>query len=124
MAKLCYWCHEPLPPLREDASYVDEINDYIHDECRDERDDTNRRMEQLRAGIADGSIDSIPDVVRQAVLARIKDLGFSRRCPCLYDTEHGFQAYESHSYGSAEDTWTTTTCATAPLARSKAVEPM
>lgn len=25
MAELCYWCHEPLPPLPEDASYVDEI---------------------------------------------------------------------------------------------------
>jgi len=24
--KLCYWCHEPLPPLPEDADYVDEIN--------------------------------------------------------------------------------------------------
>ncbi len=48
--KLCFWCHEPLPPLPEDASYVDEINHYVHDECRDERDDNNRRMEQLRAG--------------------------------------------------------------------------
>ncbi|MBA3423632.1 MAG: hypothetical protein H0U04_03630 [Rubrobacter sp.] len=102
-AKLCYWCHEPLPPLAEDASYVDEINHYIHDECRDERDDNNRRMEQLRAGIADGSIDSIPDDVRRFVLDRIRDLGFSRRCPCLYDAEHGFQGYESHSYAGAED---------------------
>lgn len=102
-AKLCYWCHEPLPCLPEDASYVDEINHYIHDDCRDERDDNNRRMEQLRAGIVDGSIDSIPDIVRVAVLDRIKDLGFSRRCPCLYDAEHGFLGYESHSYASADD---------------------
>jgi hypothetical protein len=69
--RLCYWCHEPLPPLREDASYVDEINHVrpalrsspprdIHDACRDERDDNNRRMEQLRAGIAGDSIDSHP----------------------------------------------------------------
>jgi len=25
-AKVCNWRHEPLPPLRADASYVDEIN--------------------------------------------------------------------------------------------------
>lgn len=98
--KLCYWCQEPLPPLPDDASYVDEINHYIHEECRQKRDENNRRMDGLRAGIADGSIDSIPDVVRQAVLDRIKDSGFSRRCPCLYDVEHGFQGYESHSYSN------------------------
>lgn len=102
-AKLCYWCHEPLPPLPEDASYVDEINHYIHDECRDERDDNNRRMDELRAGIVDGTIDSIPDAVRQAVLDRMKESGFSRRCPCLYDTEHGFQGYESHSFSGDDD---------------------
>lgn len=101
--KLCYWCHEPLPPLPEDASYVDEINHYIHDECREERDDNNRRMEQLRAGLADGSIDSIPDVVREAMLDRIKASGFSRRCPCLYDPEHGFQGYETHSLNGDDD---------------------
>jgi hypothetical protein len=39
--KLCYWCRDALPPLPEDASYVEEINHYIHDECRDERDDNN-----------------------------------------------------------------------------------
>ncbi|MGI8775661.1 MAG: hypothetical protein ACR2KQ_11775 [Actinomycetota bacterium] len=100
--KLCYWCHEPLPPLAEDASYVDEINHYIHDACRDERDGNNRRMEQLRAGIVDGSIDSIKDDVRRFVLDRIKGVGFSRRCPCLYDSEHGFEGYESHSYASDE----------------------
>jgi hypothetical protein len=101
--KLCYWCHAPLPPLREDASYVDEINHYIHDHCRDERDDNNRRMEQLRVGIVEGTIDSIPDIVREAVLDRIKSSGFSRRCPCLYDAEHGFQGYESHSYSNGDD---------------------
>ena len=101
--KFCYWCHEPLPPLPEDASYVDEINHYIHDECREERDENNRRMEQLRSGIAEGSIDSIPDVVRRAVLDRIKASGFSRRCPCVYDPEHGFRGYESHSYSNSED---------------------
>ncbi len=101
--KLCYWCHDPLPPLPENASYVDEINHYIHDECRAERDENNRRMEQLRAGIAEGSIDSIPEVVRQAVLDRIKRLGFSRRCPCLYESEYGFQGYESHSFGGDDD---------------------
>jgi hypothetical protein len=102
-SKFCYWCHEPLPPLPGDAGYVDEINHYVHDACRDERDDNNRRMKQLRAGIVDGSIDSIPDHVRRAVLDRIKDLGFSRRCPCLYDTEHGFRGYGSHSWGSDEE---------------------
>jgi len=102
-ANLCYWCHEPLPPLPADASYVDEINHYIHDECRDQRDENNRRMDVLRAGMADGSIDSIPAVVRRAVLDRIKAAGFSRRCPCLYDSDYGFQGYETHSFGSDED---------------------
>lgn len=101
--KLCYWCHEPLPPLPEDASYVDEINHYIHDECREERDDNNRRMEELRAAIGDGSIDSISDDVRRFVLDRVKRLGFSHRCPCLYDPEHGFQGYGTHSVGDDED---------------------
>ena len=103
MAKACYWCHEPLPPLPEDASYVEEINHYINDECREERADNNRRMEELRAGIVEGKIDSIPDHVREAVLARIKSSGFSRRCPCLYDPEYGFQGYGSHSYSNGED---------------------
>ena len=103
MARLCYWCYEPLPPLPEDASYVDEVNHYIHDECRDERDDKNRRMEELRTGIGDGTIDSIPDVVRTFVLDRIKALGFSRRCPCLYDAAYGFQGYDSHAFGVHED---------------------
>jgi hypothetical protein len=101
--KLCYWCHEPLPPLPEDASYVDEINRYIHDACRDERDENNRRMDAVRTGIVGGTIDSIPDIVRQAVLDRIKESGFSRRCPCLYDSEHGFQGYQSDSYSNGED---------------------
>lgn len=35
----------------EDAAYLDEINHYIHEECRKERDEKNRRMEELRAGI-------------------------------------------------------------------------
>lgn len=85
--KLCYWCHELLPPLPEDASYVDEINHYAHEECLEERDERNRRMDLLRAGIVEGSIDSIPEAVRQAVLDRIKASGFSRRCRCLYDPE-------------------------------------
>lgn len=34
MAESCYWCHELLPPLPEDASYVEEINHYIHDDCK------------------------------------------------------------------------------------------
>jgi hypothetical protein len=102
-AKLCYWCHEPLLPLPEDATYVDEINHYAHDACLGERDECNRRLDQLRAGIVDGSIDSIPDVVRQSVLDRIKASGFSRRCPCLYDSDYGFQGYESHSYSNGDD---------------------
>jgi hypothetical protein len=103
MAECCYWCHEPLPPLPEDASYVDEINHYAHEECLEERDERNRRMDELRVGIVEGSIDSIPDVVRYAVLDRIKASGFSRRCPCLYDTERGFRGYESHSYANGAD---------------------
>ncbi len=102
-SKLCYWCHEPLPPLREGASYVDEINHYIHDECREERDGNNRRMDELRAGILEGTIDSIPVIVRRAVLDRITASGFSRRCPCLYDPDYGFHGYESHTYTNGED---------------------
>lgn len=101
--KLCYWCHEPLPPLPEDASYVDEINHYIHDGCREERDENNRRMEELRLGIVEGKIDSIPDVVREAVLDRIQASGFSRRCPCVYDPYYGFRGYETHSYSNGDD---------------------
>ncbi len=98
-----YWCHEPLPSLDEDASYVDEINHYIHDECREERDDRNRRREELRVGIADGSIDTIPDEIRTFVLERIKSQGFSRCCPCLYDSDYGFHGYEPHSFGGDDD---------------------
>lgn len=101
MADLCYGCYEPLSPLPEDASYVDEINHYIHDECRDERDERNRRMEKLRAGIADGSIDSMPEAVR-FVLERMRSTGFSRRCPCLYDAAFGFQGYEANSYAATK----------------------
>ncbi len=101
--KLCYWCHEPLPPLPEDASYVDEINHYMHVACREERDERNRRLEQLRIGVADGSIDCIPDEVRRFVLDRIKASGFSRRCPCLYDAEHGFQGYGTHTFGGVDE---------------------
>ena len=103
MAELCYWCHAPLPPLPEDASYVDEINHYAHEECLEERDERNRRMDELRVGIAEGTIDSIPDVVRRAVLDRIEASGFSRRCPCLYDPEYGFQGYESLSFSNDDD---------------------
>jgi hypothetical protein len=103
LADICYWCHEPLPPLPEGATYVDEINHYIHDKCREERDENNRRIEQLRAGIADGSIDSIPEAIRSFVLERIKTTGFSGRCPCLYDPDHGFEGYQTHSYGSDEE---------------------
>ena len=100
MAKGCYWCHQALPPLPANASYVEEINHYAHDECLEERDERNRRMEQLRASIVEGAIDSIPDAVRQAVLDRIKTSAFSRRCSCLYDPEYGFQGYQLHSYNS------------------------
>jgi hypothetical protein len=103
MAKRCYWCHEPLPSLPEDAGYVDEINQYIHDECRDEREEKNRRMEELRAGIVEGTIDSIPDHVREAVLDRLKSSGFARRCPCFYDSEYGCQGYQSHSFSNGDD---------------------
>jgi hypothetical protein len=101
--KTCYWCHSLLPPLPADASYVDELNHYIHEDCREERDESNRRREEVRAAIEGGSIDSIPSAVRAAVLDRIKESGFSRRCPCLYDPQFGFQGYESHSYSSDED---------------------
>lgn len=103
MAELCCWCHELLPPLPEDATYMDEINHYIHDECRQERDENNRRVEELRLGIFEGTIDSIPDAVRRFFLDRINSQGFSRRCPCLYDPDHGFKGYETHSLGSDDD---------------------
>jgi hypothetical protein len=60
-------------------------------------------MDQLRASIVEGTTDSIPDGVRQAVLDRIKASGFSRRCACLYDSDYGFQGYESHSYSDGDD---------------------
>ena len=114
-AKLCYWCHEPLPPLPEDASYVDEINHYIHDECRDERDDQNRRRDELLTGIAGGTIDSIPDIVRSDVLGRIKRLGFARRCPCLYDEAYGF-AVTSQTTSAPTMPTTPWTCAISAVA--------
>jgi hypothetical protein len=36
-------------------------------------------------------------------LDRIKSSGFSRRCPCLYDAEHGFLGYETHAYSNGDD---------------------
>ncbi len=80
-----------------------EINHYIHDECRDERDDNSWRIDQLRTGIANGTIDSIADSIRSFLLDRIKTSVFSRRCPCLYDPDYGFQGYESHSYSNGDD---------------------
>ena len=100
MAEFCYWCHESLPPLPEEAGYVDEINHYIHDECRDERDETNRRRETLLTSIAEGTMDCIPEIVREAVLDRIRRLGFSGRCPCLYDEAYGFRGYDTHDLGA------------------------
>lgn len=52
------------------------------------------------AGIAEGTIDRIPDVVREAVLDRLQRNGFSRRCPCLYDESQGFRGYDSHDLGA------------------------
>jgi hypothetical protein len=101
--RLCYWCHEALPPLPVDASYVDEVNHYIHGECRDQRDENSRRVEELRVGISEGTIDSIPDAVRSFVLDRIKSQGFSRRCPCLYDPAYGFKGYEAPSFGGDDE---------------------
>ncbi len=70
--KLCYWCHEPLPLLPEDASYVEEINHHIHDECRDERDDNNERLDQLRAGIVEGQWrHRLPPVRPQALCVQV-----------------------------------------------------
>ncbi len=103
MVKLCYWCREPLPPLPEDASYVQEINHYAHEECLEERDERNRGMDRLRAGIVKGSIDLIPGAVRKAVLDRIRASGFARRCPCLYDAEYGFQGHESQSFSNYDE---------------------
>lgn len=103
MTSYCSWCHEPLPPLADNASYVETINHVIHEECRAERDEMNQRRETLLAGIAERRIDSIPDIVRQPVLDRIQDLGFSRRCPCLYDAAYGFKGYDNHSLGSVDD---------------------
>ena len=111
MAEFCYWCHERLPPLPDGASYVDEINNYIHDACRDERDEINRNRETLLTGIAEGTIDCIPEVVRDAVFDRIRRLGFSHRCPCLYDEVHGFDGYDSHEVGADDSTNAVDACA-------------
>lgn len=57
----------------------------IYDARRDQSDEKNRSMEQLRADIGDGSIDSILDNLRGFVLDPLKTEGFCRRCPCLLD---------------------------------------
>ncbi len=100
--KVCYWCHEPLSELPLDASYVDEINHYIHDRCRDERDELNRRRDELERQVDQG-LDNVPVDVREEMLALFARRGFARRCPCLYDPEHGFKGYGSHRWGSADD---------------------
>jgi len=82
----------PSFPLPEDASVVDELNHYIHDACRYERDDNNRRrILQLRASIADGSIEQIPNAVRRLVLDHIKSTGFAWRCS-MYASMSGLSA--------------------------------
>lgn len=101
--KLCYWCHEPLPPLPEDASYVEEINHVIHVDCKDARDTFNRRRDELEGRVAEGS-DDLPGHIRVAILDLLAARGFEGRCPCLYDPEHGFQRYATHRYDYDEET--------------------
>ena len=56
--------------------------------------------ETLLTGIAEGTIDRIPEIVREVVLDRIRRLGFSRRCPCLYDEAYGFGGYDVTTFGA------------------------
>ena len=100
--KSCYWCHEPLPPLPDDATYVDEINHYIHDDCRDARDELNRRRDELERRVAEG-LDNIPTEVRERMLTWFEERGFARRCPCLYDPAFGFKGYRSHTWGDEDE---------------------
>lgn len=101
--KFCYWCHELLPPLPDDATYVDEINHCIHDDCRDARDELNRRRDELEARVAEGS-DDLPEHIRTAILDLLAARGFEQRCPCLYDPEHGFRGYGTHRHDCEDET--------------------
>jgi hypothetical protein len=49
-----------------------------------------------------GTADPIPAGVRDEYLAGILDAGLVRRCPCLYDPDHGFRGYDSHSWDRAD----------------------
>lgn len=97
-ARYCTWCHQPLPPLADDASHVDELNHTMHDPCREGRDHFLESRDVLWAAIAAESADPIPAAVRESYLAGILDAGLVRRCPCLYDPDYGFQGYDSHSW--------------------------
>lgn len=100
-ASYCTWCHQLLPALANDASYVDELNHTMHDPCRGERDAFLQNRDALWAAIAAGTADPIPARVREAYLAGVRDAGLVHRCPCLYDPDRGFQGYDSHSWDRA-----------------------
>ena len=100
-ARYCTWCHQPLPALADDASYVDELNHTMHDPCREEQDAFLANRDTLWASIAAGTADPIPAAVREGYLAGLRDAGLVRRCPCLYDPDHGFRGYDSHGWDRA-----------------------
>ncbi|MDQ3964624.1 MAG: hypothetical protein M3277_12060 [Actinomycetota bacterium] len=98
----CAWCHEPLPALPEDASYVDELNHTMHDHCRKDQNAFLENRDLLMASIADATADPMPVAIRVAYLESVRDAGLVRRCPCLYDLDHGFRGYASHSWDRAD----------------------
>ena len=97
-ARYCTWCHQPLPALADDASYLDELNDTMHDPCREEQDSFLANRDALWTSIAAGTANPIPAAVRETYLAGLRSEGLVRRCPCLYDPDHGFRGYDSHSW--------------------------
>ena len=100
MERVCYctWCDEPLPPLADDASYVEELNHTIHDHCRVDRDAFLENRDLLMTSIAAGTAAPIPAAVREVYLEGVRDAGLVRRCPCLWDPEHGFRGYDDTSW--------------------------
>ena len=100
MEHLCYciWCHEPLPALADDASFVEELNHTIHDHCRVDRDAFLENRDLLMRSIAARIAAPIPTAVRDAYLEGVRDAGLVRRCPCLWAPEHGFRGFDGTSW--------------------------
>ena len=98
----CTWCHDPLPTRSEEASYVDALNHTMHDDCREERDAFLENRDLLMTSIAEDTADPVPVAICETYLAGVRDAGLVRRCPCLYDFDHGFRGYDSRSWDRSD----------------------